>query len=243
MSELYTTKMSGSGKIIEKRFRSITGNPTGFHKLLITAITLLLILLAVFVSMAASGAISENEKYKIEITVNGKKAGFVNKPFFDGETLYLPLYELAELFEEGSVTEENGAFIFRFAEYPTDSMGIGIKKLNYTFKFEPGMNAMIVNPEGIKHKSVSVISDHPPVIKGTIYVPYKHIEYAINKATQNYYLGYEIWDMEKNPDTKREPDFITPEIHMDFGDNPKNEYIKSLKAAILRFSGFFELIL
>ena len=58
---------------------------------------------------------------------------------------------------------------------------------------------------------------------------YKHIEYAINKATQNYYLGYEIWDMEKNPDTKREPDFITPEIHMDFGDNPKNEYIKQEK--------------
>lgn len=89
-----TTQMSGSKKIIHKRFHTIQRKPQTGKAVTFVSVFMAVLLFSgcAFAAGVAQDAAQDN--YSIKISQNGETIDFVHKPFVADNTLYVPLREM-----------------------------------------------------------------------------------------------------------------------------------------------------
>ena len=178
-----TTGMTGNKKTLKRRFTMIKKRKS------IGKITRIL-----------STAIFEDNS-NIHLTCNGKVIDFTNKPFYENNTVYLPIRELFEKIgimnhKNSSIEWNDGRIVIRLAyddevtTYDNNGNDNGTKTqtLNFCYAIEIGKTEIVINPQEspisssnnpayIAHLSAKTEMQNAPVLKNnTTYVPYEYID-------------------------------------------------------------------
>ena len=181
-----TTAMTGNKETIKRRFMMIKNARKVGKKIRILSAVLAVVLLCG--ALLASGVLATailNEHEDITFVCNGEKIRFVNAPFYENNTVYLPL---RELFEKVGVFDdaENSLLWDNFKIYITLN---GEKKTHYAI--EIGSNGLGIshNEPFSEDKAINmflVTTEAPVLLKGTTtYVPYDFIDYMLNRGMVN----------------------------------------------------------
>ncbi len=178
-----TTAMTGNKETLKRRFMMIKnvkeiGKPIRILSAVLAAVLLCGALLAS--GVLATAVLNEHED--IAFVCNGEKIRFVNAPFYENDTVYLPL---RELFEKVGVFDdaENSLLWDNFKIYITLN---GEIKTHYAI--EIGSNGLGIshNEPFSKDKAIKmflVTTEAPALLKGTTtYVPYDFIDYMLNRG-------------------------------------------------------------
>lgn len=173
LENLYTTKMSGDAKTLQKRFSKIRSKQSRKSKITAAVMAALLAMTALFatVAMAAIDGNSDNE-IKFEIYNGDTKIAINHKPFiYDGQ-YYLPLRDLLNGFGITDITYNNGIVDVSFPYHPNERYAT-------RGRFVIGRN-MVYLENGDQALSVgSVILGNPILQNDVTYVPFNSIEHLI----------------------------------------------------------------
>ena len=197
-----TTGMTGSKKLLKRRFTMIKKRKNIGKVTQILSIILAVAILgtSVFTSGILATAVFE-ENSNIQFTCNGSLINFINKPFYENNTVYLPLRELLNKVgimnhKNSSIEWNDGRIVIRLA-YDDDVItydnngnenGRKIQTLNFCYAFEIGKTEFVINPQEspmsssnnpayIAHLSAKTEMRNAPLLKNnTTYVPYEYID-------------------------------------------------------------------
>lgn len=201
-----TTGMTSSKNVLKRRFIMIK-KKTKISRA-VQIISTVLAAAIMLTTVLASGALAAeifNEQYTIEIVGNGERLEFINQPYFENNTVYLPLRETLEnlgfMDNAGSKIEWDNEEILVYIESASaNALGyygitVGEAWLDiYTYSNTDYISRGMFNS---------------PVIKdGTTYVPFEYINYMIDNSfdAEEYGLVCSVWD-KNNGGTDREADY------------------------------------
>lgn len=200
-----TTKMTGDKETLKMRFNMIKKlkKIKKSTRIFSVVLAITLLLTAFFASGVLATKVLEEDS-DILFIVNGKTIEFDNKPFYENDTVYLPLREVLHKVgimnhKNSGLEWNNGRIIIRLAYDDTpDSYdkavaerkiaryGSEIKTLNYCYAIEIGKAEYILNPEDALPFKSELFAKHfnsknkmvnAPVLKGNItFVPYEYID-------------------------------------------------------------------
>ena len=200
-----TTGMTSDKKTLKRRFTMIKKRKRikKSTRIVSTVLAAVLLLTTLFVSGVLATSVLEEET-NITFICNGNIIEFDNKPFYENNTVYLPLREV--LNEVGILKHKNsslewndGRIIIKLAfddaiknyaeqvqERKIAAYGSEIKTLNYCYAIEIGKAEYILNPEDAlpfkselfrTHFNAKENMKNAPILKGsTTYVPYEYID-------------------------------------------------------------------
>jgi len=116
LENLYTTKMSGNTRILQKRFNKIRSKNGRMAKMMALAMTcvLLVVLGTAIVVMAA--VYNEDAAIKYEVYNGNTEISLKNVPFIADGEYYLPLQEVLNGFGITDITDNNGKIVINFPE-------------------------------------------------------------------------------------------------------------------------------
>ena len=200
-----TTGMTGNKKTLKRRFTMIKKRKR--MKKSTRIISTILAVALLFTTLFASGVLATTvfeEESNILFVVNGKTIEFDNKPFYENNTVYLPLREVLNKLgimnhKNSSLEWNDGRIIIKLAlDDAIDNYeelvqkrkiavyGSEIKTLNYCYAIEIGKAEYIINPEDAFPFKSEIFKTHfntkenmknAPILKGsTTYVPYEYID-------------------------------------------------------------------
>ena len=203
-----TTGMTSDKKTLKRRFTMIKERKRIRKSTRIISAVLAVVLMAS--TLFASGVLAANvftvleEDSDILFICNGKTIEFDNKPFYENNTVYLPLREVLNKIgimnhKNSSLEWNDGRIIIKLAyddvienydeqvqERKIAAYGSEIKTLNYCYAIEIGKAEYILNPEDAlpfkselfkTHFNTKETMENAPVLKGsTTYVPYEYID-------------------------------------------------------------------
>ena len=197
-----TTGMTSDKKILKRRFTMIKKRKRikKSTKILSIILAAALLLSTLFVSGVLATTVFE-ENSNIIFICNGKIIEFDNKPFYENNTVYLPLRELLNrigIMEHNSsgIEWNNGRIIIKLTyddEVPVyndngNENGTKIQTLNYCYAIEIGKAEFVLNPKESKISSSSnpayiaslsarIGMKNSPVLKNNVtYVPYEYVD-------------------------------------------------------------------
>ncbi len=197
-----TTGMTGNKETLKRRFTMIKNRKTigKITQILSTILAVVILATTVFTSGVLATAIFEDNS-NIHFTCNGKVIDFTNKPFYENNTVYLPIRELFEKIgvmnhKNSSIEWNDGRIVIRLAyddEVTTydnngNENGRKTQTLNFCYAFEIGKTEFVINPQEspmsssnnpayIAHLSAKTEMQNAPVlINNTTYVPYEYID-------------------------------------------------------------------
>ncbi|MBQ8002579.1 MAG: peptidoglycan DD-metalloendopeptidase family protein [Clostridia bacterium] len=190
---IYTTRMSGNSKVLEKRFEKINTKPIRLKKLVSLICTI--IILSVFtVGTMVMAEIDGEGQYTLEITNNGEVIELENKPFIEDGVVYVPLRELFEKLglmegEFAKMDWDNGVVLISLSQKNLNE-GVQAEYTSYLYKIEIGKSELVVNPEILMHRNypdevTSVVEpmDNAPILKRNItYIPFSYAERMAERA-------------------------------------------------------------
>ncbi len=190
-----TTGMTGNKRTLKRRFTMIKNKKRTRMSLRILSVITATALMVT--TLFASGVLATTvleEKSNILFICNGREIDFDNKPFYENNTVYLPLRELMDEIgimkhPNSSIEWRNGRIILNLAF--DDDKGSQVKTANFCYAIEIGKPWYIINPED----ALPFYTDNPlykqnfnrkidmekaPVIKGsTTYVPYEFADHFL----------------------------------------------------------------
>ncbi|MBR3995218.1 MAG: peptidoglycan DD-metalloendopeptidase family protein [Clostridia bacterium] len=200
-----TTGMTSDKKTLKRRFTMIKNRKR--MKKSTRIISTILAVALLFTTLFASGVLATTvlgEESNILFIVNGKTIEFDNKPFYENNTVYLPLREVLNKVgimnhKNSSLEWNDGRIIIKLAyddeieNYDEQvqgrkiaAYGSEIKTLNYCYAIEIGKAEYILNPEDAlpfkselfkTHFNTKETMKNAPVLRGsTTYVPYEYID-------------------------------------------------------------------
>ena len=207
-----TTGMTGDKKTLKMRFTMIKKRKRikKSTRIVSTVLAVALLLTTLFASGVLATTVFEEES-NITFICNGKAIEFDNKPFYENNTVYLPLREV--LNKVGIMNHKNSSLewndsriIIKLAyddaienydkqvqERKIAVYGSENKTLNYCYAIEIGKAEYIINPEDAlpftttnsvyKHYfNTKIDLENAPVLKGsTTYVPYEYLDLFLGK--------------------------------------------------------------
>ncbi len=198
LKNIYTTRMSGAGKLLQTRFEKINTIPKRFSKMLAFISVAVLVVSLMVTSFVMANVMSETEITKsipeIHITNNGKQIPLDNKPFVENGEVYVPLRELftkLELMEGTSakIDWDNGVVLISLGQKNLNEDVIA-EYTNYLYKIEIGKSELIVNPEVLMHRETpdevtSVVEpmNNAPILKENVtYIPFSYAVRMVERA-------------------------------------------------------------
>ena len=200
-----TTGMTGNKKTLKRRFTMIKKRKRmkKSTRIISTILAVALLITTLFASGVLATTVFEEES-NILFVVNGKTIEFDNKPFYENDTVYLPLREVLNKLgimnhKNSSLEWNDGRIIIKLAlDDAIDNYeelvqkrkiavyGSEIKTLNYCYAIEIGKTEYIINPEDAFPFKSEIFKTHfntkenmknAPILKGsTTYVPYEYID-------------------------------------------------------------------
>ncbi len=203
---VYTTRMSGNSKALEKRFEKISKKPIRFKKLV--ALICALVILSVFtVGTIVMAEIDSEGQYTLEITNNGEAIELENKPFIENGEVYVPLRELFTKLgfmasDEAEISWNEGEILLELYEKSLNEDAVAQFTV-YTYKIEIGKSELIINPEVLMPRmspdeitSVVEPMNNPPVLKGNVtYIPFSYAERMVERADMGYLSPPDLYDL------------------------------------------------
>lgn len=205
-----TTGMTSDKKTLKRRFTMIKKRKRmkKSTRIVSTILAVALLLTTLFASGVLATTVFEEES-NITFICNGKTIEFDNKPFYENNTVYLPLREVLNKVgimnhKNSSLEWNDGRIIIKLAyddaienydeqvqERKIAIYGSGIKTLNYCYAIEIGKAEYIINPEDALPFKSELFKTHfntkenmknAPILKGnTTYVPYEYIDLFLEK--------------------------------------------------------------
>ncbi len=200
-----TTGMTGDKRTLKRRFTMIKKRKRMKKSTRIVSVSLAvaLLLTTLFASGVLATTVFEQDSNIIFIC-NGKTIEFDNKPFYENNTVYLPLRELLNKIgimdhKSSSIEWRNGRIIINLSyddEVSTyddngNENGTKMQTVNYCYAIEIGKAWYILNPEDAlpftttnsvykQHFNKIIDLENTPVLKGsTTYVPYEYIDHFL----------------------------------------------------------------
>lgn len=197
-----TTGMTGNKETLKRRFTMIKKrkNIGKVTQILSTVLAVIIFTTSIMTSGVLATAIFEDNS-NIHFTCNGKVIDFTNKPFYENNTVYLPIRELFEKIgimnhKNSSIEWNDGRIVIRLAyddevtTYDNNGNDNGTKTqtLNFCYAIEIGKTEIVINPQEspisssnnpayIAHLSAKTEMQNAPVLKNnTTYVPYEYID-------------------------------------------------------------------
>ena len=208
---LYTTKMSSSKKVLQKRFTLIQNNKK--IRIMITVLSGLVAVVIFSTTALASGVLSDltTEDYRVEISNDGEKIELANKSFIENNTVYVPLRELFSIVgaisdnEQSYINWDNGkvdlAVTLNGSALVNDIEDVDVTFL-YKYSIEIGKTALVENFEpnvlGRQNNSNTTIMTNAPILKnGVTYIPYSYADYMLNR-NDHCNVNYSVYDKNGN---------------------------------------------
>lgn len=190
---IYTTRMSGNSKVLEKRFEKISRKPIKFKKL--TALVCAIVILSVFTVGTIVMAEFDNEsQYTLEITNNGEAIIFENKPIIENGEVYVPLREIFTKLgfmasDEAEILWNDGEILLELYEKSLNEDAVAEFTV-YAYKMEIGKSELVINPEALVPRispdeitSVVEPMNNAPVLKNNVtYIPFSYAERIVERA-------------------------------------------------------------
>lgn len=201
-----TTGMTSDKKTLKRRFTMIKNRKR--MKKSTRIISTILAVALLFTTLFASGVLATtvfDEESNILFIVNGKTIEFDNKPFYENNTVYLPLREVLNkvgiLTHKNSSLEWNEGRIIINLSYDDEvstyddngnENGTKFQTVNYCYAIEIGKAWYILNPEDAlpftttnpvykEYFNTKIDLENAPVLKGsTTYVPYEYIDHFLD---------------------------------------------------------------
>ena len=201
-----TTGMTSDKKTLKRRFTMIKKRKRMKKSTRIVSFALAAVLL--LVTLFASGVLATSvfeEESNITFICNGNIIEFDNKPFYENNTVYLPLREVLNkvgiLKHNNSSLEWNDGRIIINLSYDDEvstydengnENGTKIQTVNYCYAIEIGKAWYILNPEDAlpftttnpiykEYFNTKIDLENAPVLKGsTTYVPYEYIDHFLD---------------------------------------------------------------
>ncbi len=197
-----TTGMTGNKETLKRRFTMIKKrkNIGKVTRILSTVLAFIIFTTSIMTSGVLATAVFEDNS-NIHLTCNGKEIDFTNKPFYENNTVYLPIRELFEKIgimnhKNSSIEWNDGRIVIRLAyddevaTYDNNGNNNGTKTqtLNFCYAIEIGKTEIIINPQEspissssnpayIAHLSAKTEMKNAPILKNnTTYVPYEYID-------------------------------------------------------------------
>ncbi len=187
-----TTGMTGNKRTLKKRFTMIKNRKRAKKPLRIfsSIVSVILMITTLFASGVLATTVLE-EKSDILFICNGREIDFDNKPFYENNTVYIPLRELLDevgimKHPNSSIEWKDGRIILNLAF--DDKV---TKTANFCYAIEIGKPWYIINPED----ALPFYTDNPlykqnfnrkidmekaPIIKGSAtYVPYEFVDHFL----------------------------------------------------------------
>ncbi len=191
---IYTTRMSGNSKVLEKRFEKINAKPVKCKRLIAVICVIILAVACAFSTLVMAEIAEDNTEYTLDITNNGEVIEFKNKPFIEKGEVYVPLTELFTklgLMESpnAEITMNDGIILIKLYEKNLNE-DIPADYIGYLYKIEIGKSELIINPEELvpghtpeDASNVAETMSNEPVLKSNvIYVPFSYAERIVERA-------------------------------------------------------------
>ena len=202
-----TTGMTSDKKTLKRRFTMIKKRKRMKKSTRIVSAVLALVLLlsTLFVSGVLATTVFEEDS-NITFICNGNLIEFDNKPFYENNTVYLPLREVLNKVgimdhKNSSLEWKNGRIIIKLAyddEVPTyddqgNENGTKDQTLNYCYAIEIGKAEFEINPKEspmsssqnpayIAHLSAKIRMKNAPILRNNItYVDYAYVDRILDK--------------------------------------------------------------
>lgn len=210
---IYTTHMSGNGKMLKMRFERIVEKPMKMGR--IAAILCAFSIVAAFaLSTVIMAAFDKNDvDFKLDITNNGEIIKLENKLFVANGEVYVPLREFfAKMgfmdLPEADMLWDNGVVLVRLAE-ENNLTGHGGQIFHY-FKVVTGVNKLFINASELTGfaESDEVVKEtkNAPILKhGVTYLPFEMVnemiewtdkterfELGVNQSGNSFVIGYPL---------------------------------------------------
>lgn len=178
-----TTGMTGNKETLKRRFTMIKNRKRigKITQILSTILAVVILATTVFTSGVLATAVFEDNS-NIHFTCNGKVIDFTNKPFYENNTVYLPIRELFEKIgvmdnEENKIVWDNGKVYVTIVGNATTYYMIEINN----------------NLLGISHNrpftntsqmtmSISLTTSPAILRNGATYIPYDFVDYMLNRG-------------------------------------------------------------
>ncbi len=178
-----TTGMTGNKETLKRRFTMIKNRKRigKITQILSTILAVVILATTVFTSGVLATAVFEDNS-NIHFTCNGKVINFTNKPFYENNTVYLPIRELFEKIgvmdnEDNKIEWDNGKVYVTIVGDITTHYCVEINN----------------NQLGISHKepftnnsqmtmSVSLTTAPAILRNGATYIPYDFVDYMLNRG-------------------------------------------------------------
>lgn len=192
-----TTGMAGSKKVLQRRFIMIKKRTktTALRRVLSVAIAIVILIGTLFASGVLANEILD-DNLQIVVSTNGKTLSFTNEPFFENNTLYLPLREtFAKLgvmdYRLSEIKWDNGTVSLCVPQIVKNTVFEGTTVENYRYpltyyQIRIGEKNVVLShgkPIEILNVKVAIIMDNAPVLRNnTTYVPFEYIEYMLDKG-------------------------------------------------------------
>lgn len=187
-----TTGMTGNKRTLKKRFTMIKNRKRARKPLRIfsSIVSVVIMITTLFASGVLATTVLE-EKSDILFICNGREIDFDNKPFYENNTVYIPLRELLDevgimKHPNSSIEWKDGRIILNLAF--DDKV---TKTANFCYAIEIGKPWYIINPEDAlpfntdnplykQNFNRKIDLEKSPVIKGsTTYVPYEFADHFL----------------------------------------------------------------
>ena len=202
LENLYTTKMSSSKKVLQKRFSKIRQKSGRFARCvsLIISLALVFALTTASVVMAALYNDDNEPYYFIELTNNDEKIELHNEPFVKSHTVYVPR---RELLEKAGALDNKGSYI----NWNNGKLEIGIGKdadgtpLVIKYSMEIGKTELFCTPSDMTEpwNITPEQNQNPPILKnGVTYIPFNFADLLLNTMHEDRYIDYNIYDKDGN---------------------------------------------
>lgn len=186
---VYTTRMSGNFKALERRFDKINGRPVKFKRVLTFACVI--VILSVFALGTLVMAEFDGSAAEVKITNNGEVIELNNKPFVENGEIYVPLRELFTKLgfmshPDAKLDWDNGVVLICLIE-ENQNEDSASKYTSYSYKIEIGKSELVINPDELIAMNKSYLFTEPmnlaPVLKGNVtYVPFAYAKRIVERA-------------------------------------------------------------
>ncbi len=203
LKNIYTTRMTGAGKLLQTRFEKINTIPKRFSRIIafisIVVLVMSLMITSFVMANVMSETVAETHMPEIYIINNGEVIELENKPFIENGEVYVPLREFFEKigFMENSayINWDNGVIVMMLYDKNTMPDAF-MSHTGYMYKIEIGKNELVINPTELvpNYNAKGTMSEEKmnaaPILRRDVtYVPYEYI-YRIVERADNGVLSY-----------------------------------------------------
>ncbi|MBQ6794924.1 MAG: peptidoglycan DD-metalloendopeptidase family protein [Clostridia bacterium] len=201
---IYTTRMSGSSRVLAKRFEKISGQPGRFKSL--KAVICSVLVISVFaLGTIVMADIDKEEEYTLLITNNRLAVLLENTPFVENGEVYVPLRELFTklgfMNHIDAKMEWNDGTVLIYLVEENLNEDRGSAHTSYMYKIEIGKSELLMNPDELVSMEGSYEFTEPmnlpPVLKGNVtYIPFAYAQRMVERADNGIQSPPDRYDLE-----------------------------------------------